>query len=81
MGLLDGIRVLELTRAAPGEVPGMLMGDMGADVIKVDSPDPGQNRDENSARRDVFTYTNRNKRSVAINLKDPGGREAFLAPA
>ncbi|MBI1847876.1 MAG: CoA transferase, partial [Candidatus Rokubacteria bacterium] len=38
MGVLDGIRVLELARVPPAEMPGMLLADYGADVLKIETP-------------------------------------------
>jgi crotonobetainyl-CoA:carnitine CoA-transferase CaiB-like acyl-CoA transferase len=54
----------------------MLLADMGADVVRVESPDGGDPfRTSNEA---MFTYLNRNKRAIAINLKSNSGRSAFL---
>src|SRR5262245_30865385 len=78
---LEGVRVLELVRNAPGELPGMFFGDMGADVIKIETPDPGRDRDPRTRRREAFAYTNRNKRSIALDLKSAEGKEALLALA
>jgi len=40
MGVLDGIKILELARVPPAEMPAMMLADMGAEVLKIDSPDP-----------------------------------------
>lgn len=78
MGILDGIRILELGRVAPAELPGMLFGDLGADVIKVEAPASHETRTV-AARTDArYAPTNRNKRSIAIDLKSTRGREVFL---
>ena len=45
MGVLDGIKVLELARVPPAEMPGMIMADMGADVLKIDTPEPERTHD------------------------------------
>ncbi len=46
MGVLDGIKILELARVPPAEFPGMLLADMGADVLKIETPEPGRQMDE-----------------------------------
>ncbi len=79
---LDGIRVLDLTRLLPGAVATMMLGDFGADVIKIEEPGIGDPaRHSRAGLRHAggyFLATNRNKRSLAINLKQPAGREIFL---
>jgi crotonobetainyl-CoA:carnitine CoA-transferase CaiB-like acyl-CoA transferase len=77
MGVLDGIKVLELARVAPAEMPGMIMADMGADVLKIETPEPGRQEDEQSIRRTIHTFVNRNKRSMTLNLKVPEGQAIF----
>ena len=80
---LEGIRVLDLTRQAPGPYCTMLLGDLGADVIVVEEP-PGVGRRMDmgmSARTQAFWALNRNKRSVGLNLKEPRAQEAFLRMA
>jgi crotonobetainyl-CoA:carnitine CoA-transferase CaiB-like acyl-CoA transferase len=77
MGVLDGIKILELARVAPAEMPGMLLADMGADVLKIDTPEPGQARDEQWVRRTIHTFVNRNKRAMTLNLKAPEGQAIF----
>ncbi len=77
---LEGIRVLDLTRQAPGPYCTMLLGDLGADVIVVEEP-PGAGRRMDmgmSERTQAFWALSRNKRSVALNLKEPIAVEAFL---
>ena len=47
MGVLDGIKILELARVAPAELPAMMLADMGADVLKIETPEPaGETSDE-----------------------------------
>jgi crotonobetainyl-CoA:carnitine CoA-transferase CaiB-like acyl-CoA transferase len=79
---LDGIIVLDLTRLLPGAVATMMLGDFGADVIKIEEPGMGdparQSRAGIKQPGAYFLATNRNKRSIAINLKQPAGREIFL---
>jgi crotonobetainyl-CoA:carnitine CoA-transferase CaiB-like acyl-CoA transferase len=77
MGILDGIKVLELARVAPAEMPGMFLADYGADVLKIETPEPGRARDVDELRRAAFAFVNRNKRSMTLNMKAPGGQEIF----
>ena len=77
MGALDGIKILELARVAPGEFATMMLADMGAEVLKIETPDPGAVGDAEAARRAAFTFVNRNKRSMALNLKAPEGQAIF----
>ena len=82
---LSGVRVLDVTQVMAGPFCGMLLGDMGADVIKVEPPDGGdQTRSAMGFKLKGddslgFINLNRNKRSVAINLKSEAGRQAFYA--
>src|SRR5215470_11600506 len=75
-GALTGIRILELARVPPAELPGMLLSDLGADVLKIDTPRARPLSDEDR-RRAVFSPVNRNKRSVALNLKTGEGQAIF----
>jgi len=79
---LHGIRVLELANFMAGPYCAMLLADLGADVIKIENPEGGDHSratppflDGESAG---FIALNRNKRSLALNLKHPQGREIFL---
>ncbi|MBI3041896.1 MAG: CoA transferase [Betaproteobacteria bacterium] len=79
---LEGIRVLELGNFIAGPLCGMLLGDMGADVIKIEQPKEGdQTRvfpplvNGESA---CFAALNRNKRSIVVDLKQPEGRKILL---
>ena len=76
MSALDGIRVLELARVPPAELPGMMLADMGADVLKVDAP-PREPLTDRQRRHAAFSPVNRNKRSLALDLKSPEGRTIF----
>src|SRR5215468_3241426 len=76
MGVLDGIKVIEMARVPPAELPGMFLADMGADVLKLETP-PDQPEDAQSKRRAAFAYVNRNKRSLALNMKAPEGQALF----
>jgi crotonobetainyl-CoA:carnitine CoA-transferase CaiB-like acyl-CoA transferase len=77
MGVLDGVKVLEVARVAPAEMPGMLLADMGADVLKIETPDPGRVPDPEADRRAAFAFVNRNKRSITLNLKSADGQAIF----
>jgi crotonobetainyl-CoA:carnitine CoA-transferase CaiB-like acyl-CoA transferase len=76
MGVLDGIKILELARVAPAEMPGMMLADMGADVLKIETPSDSQ-EDPDWQRRSAFVYVNRNKRSLALNMKAAEGQALF----
>ena len=87
LGALAGIRVLDTTRALAGPLCTMILGDLGADVIKIEMPGAG---DETRFWGPPFAGTdagptllgyNRNKRSVAIDLHKPEGQAACLALA
>ncbi|GHG47414.1 CoA transferase [Streptomyces griseocarneus] len=72
-GPLTGVRVLELAGIGPGPFAAMLLADLGADVVRVDRPGgPGLHIDP------AYDITNRNKRSVLVDLKSPGGPAAVL---
>jgi crotonobetainyl-CoA:carnitine CoA-transferase CaiB-like acyl-CoA transferase len=77
MGALDGIKILELARVPPAEMPGMLLADMGAEVLKIDSPDPHRPEGPEWVRRTLHTFTNRNKRAMTLNMKTPEGQAIF----
>ncbi|WP_330336694.1 CaiB/BaiF CoA transferase family protein [Streptomyces sp. NBC_00557] len=72
-GPLSGVRVAELAGIGPGPFAGMLLADLGADVVRVDRPGgPGLGIDP------AYDVTNRNKRSVVIDLKAPDGPARVL---
>ena len=75
---LDNITVLDLTRLLPGAVATMTLGDFGARVIKIEEPGTGDPARGMGYRSAYFFATNRNKQSVAIDLKKPAGRAVFL---
>lgn len=76
---LDGIKVLDCTRLLPYQYCTMLLGDLGAEVLKVEEPREGDyGRWGDSARTyesDAFVMANRNKKSMKLNLKHEKGRE------
>lgn len=81
-GALSGIRVLDLTRVLAGPFCTMLLGDMGAEIIKIETPGQGDDSrryppfiGEESA---YFMNLNRNKKSLVLNLKHPKSKEIFL---
>ncbi|OZC84931.1 CoA transferase [Rhodococcus sp. 06-412-2C] len=82
-GLLAGIRVIEFASVIMAPYAGQQLGDLGADVIKVEPPGGDMTRSMGSARHTGMAGAtlnlNRNKRSVVVDAKAPGGREAMLA--
>jgi crotonobetainyl-CoA:carnitine CoA-transferase CaiB-like acyl-CoA transferase len=79
--LLEGIRILDLTRLLPFDYGSMLLADMGAEVIKVEDPNVGDymrwippvNKEENY----IFLLTNRNKKSITLDLRKDEGKKVF----
>ena len=76
---LSGIRIVDLTRILSGPFCTMLLGDMGADVIKIESPHEGDQIRKIGAGQNDFSWYfasfNRNKRSMALDLKSPADKE------
>jgi crotonobetainyl-CoA:carnitine CoA-transferase CaiB-like acyl-CoA transferase len=87
---LTGIKVLDLTKLAPGPFCTMILGDLGADIIKIEEPGPPTGRRAEQAGKartegpgagfgsSPYNALNRNKKSIALNLKSGPGREVFL---
>lgn len=83
-GALDGVRILDMTRVLAGPYATMILGDLGADVIKVEAPGgsddtrfwgpPFQN-----GMSAYYTAVNRNKRSITVNLKEENGKQSSAA--
>ncbi|MDQ3028713.1 MAG: CoA transferase, partial [Actinomycetota bacterium] len=83
---LDGVRVLDLTQALAGPYCTLLLADLGADVVKVEAPGKGDDSRHWGPpfvgdQAAYFLSVNRNKRSVALNLKSEGGAAAAAAIA
>ncbi len=83
MNLLEGVRVIDFSKWLPGQYCGMLLGDYGADVVKVEDLAGDVTRRFWPAKTEGMSYwhlmLNRNKRGVALDIKKEGGRELLLA--
>ena len=79
---LEGVRVLDLTTVMAGPYCTMVLGDMGAEVVKVENfPEGDSSRRFDPKVNDesyCFAVLNRNKKSIALNMKDPRGKAAFM---
>jgi crotonobetainyl-CoA:carnitine CoA-transferase CaiB-like acyl-CoA transferase len=79
---LEGYKVLDLTRLLPGPFLTLLLSDLGAEVIKVESPEGGDFTRHTppllGSLGGVYLALNRGKKSITLNLKDPKGKEIFL---
>ena len=75
MGPLHGLKVIELASIGPGPMCAMLLADLGADVVRVDRTEPSGLGVPMARKHDV---NGRNRRSVALDLKSPAGRDAVL---
>ncbi|MDE2607398.1 MAG: CoA transferase [Burkholderiales bacterium] len=73
-----GIRVVEFTHMVMGPTCGMVLGDLGAEVIKVEPPGGDNTRRLLGAGSGFFPLFNRNKKSIVLDLQDAAGREAAL---
>lgn len=80
-GPLQGVRVIDLTTMVSGPLAAMILADQGADVIKVEAPGTGDHSRHVATRRGGFSASflnnNRNKRSIALDLKAAGGLAAL----
>lgn len=76
MGPLNGVTILEIAGIGPGPFAGMMLSDMGADVIRIDRADRVKPRQSDEPPKDVLA---RGRRSVAVDLKNPEGIETVLA--
>lgn len=78
---LEGVRVLDLTNVMAGPYCTMVLGDLGADVIKLENPDGDSTRNFEPKVNDesyCFAVLNRNKRSISVDLKQPEGKKVVL---
>ena len=81
MKVLDGIRVIDLSRVLAGPYCAQLLADFGATVIKVESPEGDENRRwpplNPDGQSSNFGSVNRGKRSLVLNLKAPAARDVL----
>ena len=82
MQALEGIKIIDFSKWLPGQYCGMVPGDFGADVIKVEDVKGDVTRGFTPAKEPGMSYwhlmLNRNKRGITVNLKTPAGREVLL---
>lgn len=79
-GALEGLVVLELSRVSPGSFCTMVLGDMGGEVLKIETPpalapEAGSGVSARDERQAAFSYVNRNKRSLGLNLQQAEGQQ------
>src|SRR5690349_5012498 len=84
MGPLEGLRILDLTRILAGPLCTMMLGDMGADVIKIEPPGSGDDTRTwgppfAGGESAYFLGVNRNKRSITLNMAVPAGQEILAS--
>src|ERR1700730_11375335 len=84
-GPLHGVKVVACSTAQAGTVPYMLMADLGAEVIKIEVPEVGDNSRGSTVLPGMpstyFETNNRGVKSVTLNLKTPAGRESRRKPS
>jgi len=74
---LEGVRVLELSHIVAGPSGGLILGDLGADVIKIEHPATGDTARSHSGSGSTFYSFNRNKKYLALDLSKPDGKAVF----
>lgn len=81
-GALQGVRVLDLTRVLAGPFSSMMLADMGAEVIKIEVPNKGDDSRAfgpfKNGESSYYMNLNRNKKGITLNLKSTKGKEVFL---
>ena len=81
-GILAGVRVLDLSTIVAGPAASMILADLGADIIKVERLGSGEDGRAMGPHRGpwgaYFTALNRGKRSIAVDIRKPAGRETVL---
>lgn len=82
-GALNGVKVLEFSRYLPGGLAGQMLGDLGADVVKIEHPAGGDPMRDFPLKRPgedsgIFLIGNRNKRSLTLDLKQPEGSQLAM---
>ena len=82
MGPLAGVRILDLTAVILGPFATQILASMGAEIIKIETPDGDNMRDVGPMRNPkmghIFLQANRGKKSVVLNLKDPASKQAAV---
>jgi len=74
---LEGVRVLELSHIVAGPSGGVILGDLGADVIKIEHPASGDTARSQANEGSTFFTFNRNKKYLALDLRKPAGKKIF----
>ncbi|WHH61152.1 CoA transferase [Petroclostridium sp. X23] len=81
-GALQGVKILDLTRVLAGPFATMMMADMGADVIKIEMVNKGDDSRQFgpflNGESSYYMNLNRNKKGITLNLKNPKGKEIFI---
>src|SRR5437764_15132048 len=80
-GPLQGVRVIDLSHHLAGPLATMILGQLGADVVKVEPPegDGWRRVDDHLGESRLFHAVNRDKRGIVLDLATPAGREALLS--
>lgn len=82
MSLLEGVKVIDFSKWLPGQYCGMILGDYGADIIKIEDLAGDATRRFFPVKKEGMSFwhlmVNRNKKGVALDIRKPGGRETLL---